>query len=102
MSKSRNVDFNEDDYALYTELTNEELIRNTYAYRAEAKGKAEGKAEGRAEGLAEGVTKGRTEGKEETQLEIAKNLLRKKISKDVIRETTGLSLEKLEKLKKEL
>ena len=67
---------------LYTELTNEELIRNTYAYRAEAKGKAEGK--------------------EETQLEIAKNLLRKKISKDVIRETTGLSLEKLEKLKKEL
>ena len=71
---------------LYTELTNEELIRNTYAYRAEAKGKAEGKAEG----------------KEETQLEIAKNLLRKKISKDVIRETTGLSLEKLEKLKKEL
>ena len=94
MSKSRNVDFNEDDYALYTELTNEELIRNTYAYRAEAKGKAEGKAEGRAEGLAEG--------KEETQLEIAKNLLRKKISKDVIRETTGLSLEKLEKLKKEL
>ena len=94
MSKSRNVDFNEDDYALYTELTNEELIRNTYAYRAEAKGKAEGRAEGRAEGLAEG--------KEETQLEIAKNLLRKKISKDVIRETTGLSLEKLEKLKKEL
>ena len=78
MSKSRNVDFNEDDYALYTELTNEELIRNTYAYRAEAKGK------------------------EETKLEIAKNLLKKKISKDVIRETTGLSLEKLEKLKKEL
>ena len=78
MSKSRNVDFNEDDYALYTELTNEELIRNTYAYRAEAKGK------------------------EETQLEIAKNLLRKKISKDVIAETTGLSLETLEKLKKEL
>ena len=90
MSKSRNVDFNEDDYALYTELTNEELIRNTYAYRAEAKGKAEGRAEGLAEG------------KEETQLEIAKNLLRKKISKDVIRETTGLSLETLEKLKKEL
>ena len=94
MSKSRNVDFNEDDYALYTELTNEELIRNTYVYRAEAKGKAEGRAEGRAEGLAEG--------KEDIQLEIAKNLLRKKISKDVIRETTGLSLEKLEKLKKEL
>lgn len=94
MSKSRNVDFNEDDYALYTELTNEELIRNTYAYRAEAKGKAEGKAEGRAEGLAEG--------EEKSKLKIAKNLLRKKISEDVIRETTGLSLEKLEKLKKEL
>ena len=90
MSKSRNVDFNEDDYALYTELTNEELIRNTYAYRAEAKGKAEGRAEGLAEG------------EEKSKLEIAKNLLRKKISKDVIRETTGLSLEKLEKLKKEL
>ncbi len=84
MSKSRNVDFNEDDYALYTELTNEELIRNTYVYRAEAKGKAEGKAEG----------------EEKSKLEIAKNLLRKKISKDVIKETTGLSLEKLEKLKK--
>ena len=90
MSKSRNVDFNEDDYPQYTELTNEELIRNTYAYRAEAKGQAEGRAEGLAEG------------EEKSKLEIAKNLLRKKISKDVIRKTTGLSLEKLEKLKKEL
>ena len=62
------------------------MIRNTYAYRAEAKGKAEGLAEG----------------EEKSKLEIAKNLLRKKISKDVIRETTGLSLEKLEKLEKEL
>ena len=92
MSKSRNVDFNEDDYALYTELTNEELIRNTYAYRAEAKGKAEGKAEGRAEGLAEG--------EEKSKLEIAKNLMDAGMDNDFIVKATGLSVEKIKTLRK--
>ncbi len=88
MSKSRNVDFNEDDYALYTELTNEELIRNTYAYRAEAKGKAEG--------LAEGETKG----KEENQLENAKNAIKLGLSDEDISKITGLNVEKIKTLRK--
>ncbi len=84
MSKSRNVDFNEDDYALYTELTNEELIRNTYAYRAEAKGKAEGLAEG----------------EEKSKLEIAKNLIDAGMDNDFIVKATGLSVEKIKTLRK--
>ena len=73
---------------LYTELTNEELIRNTYVGRA--------KAEGRAEGLAEGETKG----KEETKLEIAKNLMDAGMDNDFIVKATGLSVEKIKTLRK--
>ena len=80
MSKSRNVDFNEDDYALYTELTNEELIRNTYAYRAEAKGEAKGK--------------------EENQLENAKNAIKLGLSDEDISKITGLNVEKIKTLRK--
>ena len=61
---------------LYTELTNEELIRNTYVGRAKA------------------------EGKEETQLEIAKNLIDAGMDNDFIVKATGLSVEKIKTLRK--
>ena len=77
---------------LYTELTNEELIRNTYVGRA--------KAEGKSEGLAEGEAKGKAEGKEETQLEIAKNLVDAGMDNDFIVKATGLSVEKIKTLRK--
>ena len=61
---------------LYTELTNEELIRNTYAYRAEAKGK------------------------EENQLENAKNAIKLGLSDEDISKITGLNVEKIKTLRK--
>ena len=65
---------------LYTELTNEELIRNTYVGRA------------KAEGLAEG--------EEKSKLEIAKNLIDAGMDNDFIVKATGLSVEKIKTLRK--
>lgn len=59
--------------------------------------KEEGLAEGREEGLAEG----REEGKEEKSLEIAKKMLEANSPIDFICQMTGLSEEKILKLKSE-
>ena len=53
---------------------------------------------GHKEGLAKGLSKGLAAGRKEKQLEIAKNLLKLKISKTQIVQATGLSLSELEKL----
>ena len=59
-----------------------------------------GKAEGRAEGLTEGKAKGKIEGEKQKSLEIAKKLLEKHIDVETIKETTGVSDEDIDKLKK--
>ena len=61
---------------------------------AENKGIAKGFAKGKAEGKAEGRIEGRTEEK----LEIARNMKKKGLEATLIAETTGLSLEEIEKL----
>ena len=53
------------------------------------------------DGKAEGLEEGKKEGKKEEKVFIAKNLLKNDISIEVISESTGLSIEKLEELKKE-
>ena len=53
------------------------------------------------DGKAEGLEEGKKEGKKEEKAFIAKNLLKNDISIEVISESTGLSIEKLEELKKE-
>ena len=53
------------------------------------------------DGKAEGLEEGKKEGKKEEKVSIAKNLLKNDISIEVISESTGLSIEKLEELKKE-
>ena len=50
----------------------------------------DGKEEGKAEGLEEGAKK--------EKIEIAKNLLNKGVSTDLVSESTGLSIEELNKL----
>jgi predicted transposase/invertase (TIGR01784 family) len=57
--------------------------------------------EGIAEGKVEGKVKGRAEGIEEGILKVAKNMLSKNITLDLIVEVTGLSIEQIEKLKTE-
>jgi len=62
----------------------------------------EGRKEGREEGMESGIKKGREEGREEgieqEKLIIAKNLLEKRSSVEFVREITGLSSEKIQKL----
>ena len=60
--------------------------------------KREGIAEGRAAGLAEG----RAEGEQKAKVEAARNFLAEGVSSEVIARCTGLSLEEVQKLSKEL
>jgi predicted transposase/invertase (TIGR01784 family) len=74
------------------------------------KGREEGLAKGREEGLEEGLEKGREEGlekglekgREEIKNSIAKNLLLKNLSHDVISSATGLSAEAVKKIASEI
>ena len=50
----------------------------------------------------EGEHKGLKQGMSKASLEVAKNLLKKGLSFDLISEVTGISIEKLEALNKEL
>ena len=65
---------------------------------ARAEGHAAGLIEGHATGLIEGRAEGRAEGELNKSYEIAKNLLKQNISLEIISQTTGLTLEELEKL----
>ena len=56
---------------------------------------AEGRAEGIAEGRAEGIAKGRAEG----IVEVAKKMLDKGMSAEVVADMTGLSLDQVSRLK---
>jgi len=53
-------------------------------------------------GREEGIEQGMKQGKQEEKLEIAKNLFASNVFIDVIQLATGLSVEELEKIKKEL
>ena len=64
-----------------------------------AEGRAEGIAEGRAEGIAEGRVEGRAEGRAEGFMEVAKKMLDKGMSAEVVADMTGLSLDEIFKLK---
>jgi hypothetical protein len=57
-----------------------------------------GKKEGRKEGKKEGIKEGIKEGRKDMAIDIALNLNKKDIPIDIIAQTTGLSIEELEKL----
>ena len=79
--------------ALYNRSVMREQDVINQLYYAKEKGLAEGRKEGREEGLAEGKT--------EERLEIAKKMLEMGLSVEQITEATGLSEEKVLKLKSE-
>jgi predicted transposase/invertase (TIGR01784 family) len=66
----------------------------------EAKGRAEGEAKGRAEGEAKGIEKGIKEGAKLHAIKTATILLGKGLDIQLIVESTGLSAEEIEKLRK--
>ena len=52
----------------------------------------------RLDGYDDGFENGITKGKEEEKIEIAKNLIKKGVSFEIVSESTGLSIGELEKL----
>lgn len=77
------LSIDEENFTLYTELTNEELLRNTYVDRAKN----------------EGIEVGKAEGQTQKAIEIVKNMIKIGLEDEVISKSVGLSLEELEKLK---
>ena len=63
-----------------------------------AQGLEEGKAQGLEEGKAQGLQEGKTQGMQQSKIEIAKKMLSKGISLDLITEMTGLSEEEIKTL----
>lgn len=59
-----------------------------------------GMMEGRKEGMAQGMAEGRAEGKLQEKYEIAKKMLKEKMTVECIMLVTGLTKEEIEKLKK--
>ena len=78
----------------YDEHLNAVMIQNDVLDTA----KLEGHAEGLAEGLAEGRAEGRAEGEAKAKLEAARNMKALGLSTEIIRQSTGLSSEEIEKL----
>ena len=76
---AKRASISDDIVGLYDKELHEELLRNTELYNAEQKG------------IKQGI--------KEKAIEIAKALLKEKISIDIISRTTGLKKEEIEKLK---
>ena len=72
----------------------DELTKLAY----EEDGHKRGLEQGREQGFVDGVK----HGKMDAIIEVAKSLLKENISLDVISKCTGLSLEKIEKIKEEI
>lgn len=83
-----------------------QIDRNSAISYATEKGLAEGRArgmkegmkEGRKEGKKEGIREGIQQGEKKKQIQIAKQMLRKDMSVEVISEITGLSIVEIQKL----
>ena len=72
--------------------------RNDY-YSAKNIAREEGREEGLKEGKEEGLKEGKEEGLKEGKIEIAKNMLKLNIDINIISQSTGLSVEEINKLK---
>ena len=63
-----------------------------------AQGLQEGKAQGLQEGKAQGLQEGKAQGMQQSKIEIAKKMLSKGMSLDLVVEMTGLSEEEIKTL----
>ena len=88
-SRVEELSDDKENIALYTKLTNDEMVFNTRLMNASEE------AEER------GHERGIEQGSKEKALEIARNLLKIGIDENKIFQSTGLSLEEIEVLKKE-
>lgn len=62
----------------------------------------EGKAKGLAEGKAKGLTEGKAEGRADGILTMVRNFIKAGVSDDIVLKASGMSVEELDAIKKEL
>ena len=84
-----------ENIALYTKLTNEEMVFNTRLAYAEE----EAKERGYNAGIEEGIEKGIEQGSKEKAFENAKNAIAIGLDSETISKITGLSIEEIEHLR---
>ncbi|MBD5188928.1 MAG: Rpn family recombination-promoting nuclease/putative transposase [Bacteroidales bacterium] len=77
------------------------MVQNDVLDTAREEGREEGLAQGRTQGLAEGRAEGRVEGAAEATLNLAKNMIKMNLDNEIIAQATGLSLERIEYLRKD-
>ena len=92
-SRVEELSDDKENIALYTKLTNDEMVFNTRLMNASE--------EAEERGHERGIEQGIEQGSKEKALEIARNLLKIGIDENKIFQSTGLSLEEIEVLKKE-
>ena len=80
----------------------EYMLWNDQVREWKEEAREEGLAEGREEGRAIGIAEGEKRGKKENAIETARKLLKCNVSAGIISECTGLSLEELDGLKKQM
>ncbi len=92
----------EDVFTLYTELSKDELEKNTMIAEARDEGILLGEKRGEARGEKRGKKLGEVQGKKlgiaSEKINIAKTMIQKKFNLDSISEITGLSIKELSKL----
>ena len=91
-SRVEELSSDKENIALYTKLTNDEMVFNTRLMNA----KEEAEERGHERGIEQGIERG----SKEKALEIAKNFLKMGLNDEQIADGTGLSLEEIEVLKK--
>ncbi len=92
-----------DEKSRYEYINRVMEIKDYYTLKNESikEGKEEGREEGRLEGIREGIREGKEVGKKEEKREIAKKLLDAGVDLEIIKLTTGLKEDELQKLKEE-
>ena len=89
---------NNDEHERMLAELREKAIMDELAIRKT--GYNEGKREGLKQGLQEGKKEGIIEGEKNEKINIAQNMIKKKLDKNMISEVTGLTIEEIEKLSK--
>ena len=96
ISRVEELSSDKENIALYTKLTNDEMVFNTRLMNASE----EAEERGHERGIEQGIEQGIERGSKEKALEIAKNFLKMGLNDEQIADGTGLSLEEIEVLKK--
>ena len=88
-----------ENIALYTKLTNEEMVFNTRLAYAEEEAKEHGYNAGIEEGIEKGIEQGIERGSKENALANAKNAIGLGLDNETISKITGLSIAEIEQLR---